>query len=147
MAPLGIVYVPLAGEGTDVWVPVAAKPFGDGFYRLGGPQPPDQFWRFPAGYVVGVVRRAFGADGDGWAATESFGACPPSFVELCDVLLAPIGERRLCIFRREDGLFQYREDQLSDDEDFGLLWREGYPLSGLFGSRAAALADAPADYR
>jgi hypothetical protein len=55
--------------------------------------------------------------------------------------------RRLCVFRRQDGLYQYREDAQSDDEDFGLLWREGYPLSGLFGSLADALTDAPPDYR
>jgi hypothetical protein len=147
MTSLGLVYVPLLGEGTDVWVPVAAEPFGDGFYRLAGAQPPDQFWRFPAGYIVGVAHRAFGADGDGWVATESFGACPPSSVELCDVRSAPTGGRRLCIFRRQDGLFQYREDHLFDDDDFGLIWREGYPLSGLFGSLARAAADAPSEYR
>jgi hypothetical protein len=129
-----------------VWGPVPAEPFGDGFYRLVGPRPPDQLWRYPPGHVVSVLRRTFSSGGNGLAVAEGFGRCPPSCVELCEVRLAPTGTRRLCVFRRQDGLFQSREDNLDEDDGY-TYWSEGYPMSGLFGSLGEAFADAPLQYR
>lgn len=64
-------------------------------------------------------------------------------MQLLNTLIAPDGARRLCLFRREDGLFQYRFDRLIiDDEDFEPYWRNGYPLSGLFESTDEALKSA-----
>ncbi len=53
--------------------------------------------------------------------------------------MAPGELKRMCLFGREDGLFQYRiDDFILDDEEYVSYWREGYPLSGLFLSVAEA---------
>jgi hypothetical protein len=146
MTPRNTIYMPLPDEGTDVWAPVVAEPFGDGFYLLVGPRPPDQFWRFPPGWVVSVSRRTFASGDDGLAVEGGFGRSPPFCIALCEVRLSPTGARRFFVFRRQDGLFQGREDHLDEDDGY-TYWSEGYPMSGLYGSLDEAFADAPLQYR
>jgi hypothetical protein len=53
------IYMPLLAEGTEVFVPVQAEWLGDGRYRVFGPMPEDQEWKFPPGSVVRVYERKF----------------------------------------------------------------------------------------
>jgi hypothetical protein len=57
-----IIFMPLLNEGTDVWVPVRARVEGVGLFRIIGPMPEDQKWRFPTGTLVRTRVRKF-ADG------------------------------------------------------------------------------------
>ena len=59
---LTTIYMPLEGEGTDVWVPVEAHDLGAGRFRVRGSMPADQLWRFPPGTLVRTRHRRF-ADG------------------------------------------------------------------------------------
>ncbi len=141
------IYMPLVNEGTDVWAPVWADPFGRGFWRVRGPLPLGQLWAFPPGSVVAVVHRTFSSGEAGLVALESFGPAPPECDELTEVRLSPDGARRLCIFGRPDGLYQYREDSLTAEQHTLPYWREGYPPSGLYHSPSEALGDAPRVFR
>lgn len=141
------IYMPLVDEGTDVWAPVRADPFGRGFRRVRGPMPLGQLWAFPPGSVVAVADRTFSSGESGLVALESFGPAPPECSELMEVRLSPDGARRLCVFGRPDGLYQYREDSLAAEQDTLPYWREGYPPSGLYRSLSAALEDAPCVFR
>ena len=49
-------------------------------------------------------------------------------------VFSPDRDRAIRILGRADGLFQWREDFLPEQEDWGLFWREGHPLSGIFAS-------------
>jgi hypothetical protein len=147
MAAPDPIYMPLVGEGTDVWVPVQADPFGRGFWRVRGPLPQGQLWVFPPGAVVAVASRTFSSGESGLVALESFGAAPPQCDELTEVRFSADGSRRLCIFQRLDGLYQHREDSQSAEQDALPYWREGYPLSGLYGSLNDALQDAPGAFQ
>lgn len=43
------------------------------------------------------------------------------------------GAVALCVFRREDGRYQFRIDTLRPaDDECHAYWLEGYPLSGLY---------------
>ena len=53
------VYVALLDEGVEVWRPADAEPLGDGLYRLTGPVPDTEIWRFPLGSVVHCEPRTF----------------------------------------------------------------------------------------
>jgi hypothetical protein len=141
------IYMPLHGEGTDAWVPVSAGPFGHGFRRVRGPMPLGQLWAFPPGAVVAVTDRRFSSGDEALVAVESFGQAPPSCDELVKVRMSTDGRRRLCVFRRPDGLYQYRQDGLVADDDTSAYWREGYPLSGLYRSLRESLEDAQAEFR
>jgi hypothetical protein len=59
MREMVTIYMPLEGEGTDVWVPVSAQAVGGMRYLVGGPAPADQHWRFAPGTVVEGVARTF----------------------------------------------------------------------------------------
>ena len=56
------VYMPLLGEGTDVWRPVQARRLTDGALEIIGPMPEDEAWAYPPGSLVNVGLRCF-ADG------------------------------------------------------------------------------------
>jgi hypothetical protein len=64
------IYMPLLDEGVEVWAPVAAEPLGEGQYRILGPVPDDQEWRFSPGEIVRVELRTFA---DGKAALSAVG--------------------------------------------------------------------------
>jgi hypothetical protein len=57
------VYVPLLGEGVDVWRPVTATLDRDGAYRLPDREPDGEAWVFSPGTLVRCERRKL-ADGD-----------------------------------------------------------------------------------
>jgi hypothetical protein len=59
------IYMPLLGEGTDVWAPVQAEGLEGTSFRVLGPMPDDQEWAFSVGEVVDVEPRTF-ADGSTW---------------------------------------------------------------------------------
>jgi len=44
--------MPLLNEGTDVWVQAAVEDIGRGHYRVLGPMPEAQHWRFSPGTIV-----------------------------------------------------------------------------------------------
>ncbi len=68
-------------------------------------------------------------------------------LQCLDTFPATDQQSRLCLLRREDGLFQYRLDHLiSDDEDFEPYWREGYPLSRLYATTSQALSAAAEEF-
>jgi hypothetical protein len=48
------IYMPLIGEGTDVWRPVTAEELGDRRYRVVGRRPTDEEWAFVTGAIVVV---------------------------------------------------------------------------------------------
>jgi hypothetical protein len=55
------------------------------------------------------------------------------------------GEVAICIFRRDDGFYQYRMDSLRpEDAECLAFWVEGYPLSGLHQTAEEAEATARA---
>lgn len=124
-----------------------AEPFGPRFWRVRGPMSLGQLWAYPPGSVVAVAIRTFRSGETGLVAIESFGPAPPQCNELTEVHLSPDGARRLCIFGREDGRYQFREDRLTAEPDSLPYWREGYPFSGLYSSSRAAFEDAPAAFR
>jgi len=53
-----VIYVPLVGEGTHVWRPVAATHVGDNRYQIMGMAPADEHWQFSRGQVVRCEERA-----------------------------------------------------------------------------------------
>lgn len=57
-------------------------------------------------------------------------------------IVAPDGLRRVCILKRPDGLFQFREDRVVEYDDTEPYWTEGYPFSGLYSTLGAADASA-----
>jgi hypothetical protein len=52
------VYVALLDEGTPVWRPVAAEPVGPRLFRLLGPMPDDERWKFSPGTIVRCENRS-----------------------------------------------------------------------------------------
>ena len=54
--------MPLLGEGTTVWRPVAAKWVRPDTFQVIGPMPDDEKWAFAPGSVVTVATQMF-ADG------------------------------------------------------------------------------------
>jgi hypothetical protein len=64
------VYVPLVGEGTEVWRPVNAMRVGPGVFRLGGPVPRGEYWAFAPGELVRCAMRVFSGGEQGLAALE-----------------------------------------------------------------------------
>jgi hypothetical protein len=65
------VFVPLLGEGTDVWRPVVAEPVGPMQFRLTGPVPDGEAWAFGPGTVVRCSERTFADGTRGPAAFEA----------------------------------------------------------------------------
>jgi hypothetical protein len=53
------VYVPLIGEGTEVWRQVPAVRVRPGTFRLGGPVPEGESWAFTPGELVRCAVRVF----------------------------------------------------------------------------------------
>jgi hypothetical protein len=52
------IYMCLPYEGVPVWRPVQAETLGDNLYRVLGPVPDDEVWRFPPGATVhGEMKR------------------------------------------------------------------------------------------
>jgi hypothetical protein len=65
------VLVELLDEGTDVWRPVEADPVGPpGVFRLRGPIPDDEVWRFQPGDIVRCEDRQFADNKTGLTAIE-----------------------------------------------------------------------------
>jgi hypothetical protein len=62
--------------------------------------------------------------------------------EVVEQITSPNGKRRFTVYRREDGLFFYREAWYAEWDDAPHAWLDGYPPSGLFASAADADADA-----
>jgi len=60
--PLETIHIPLLGEGTAVWRPVAAERLPDGIFRILGEMPDDEEWTFKPGEMV-VVRQHIFSDG------------------------------------------------------------------------------------
>ncbi len=50
--------------------------------------------------------------------------------------------RAIRFFKRDDGLYQWREDYIYEDDEVEAHWITGYPLSGVYASLEAAKADA-----
>jgi hypothetical protein len=66
-------------------------------------------------------------------------------VEVTKTVTSADGRRRVHFLRRSDGLFQYSEEVLWDDEDQGQnysIWKPQYPLSGVFPDEIVAEAEA-----
>ena len=57
-----VLLMPLLNEGTDVWRPVAVEPMDGGRYKILGPMPDDEQWRFVPGSIV-VSRLRTSGDG------------------------------------------------------------------------------------
>jgi hypothetical protein len=49
------IWMPLQGEGNDVWVQVEAEVVGDSTFRVLGPQPENQSWTFKPDTVVRCI--------------------------------------------------------------------------------------------
>ena len=57
------IYMYLPDEAVDVWRPVQAEELGEGHYRVLGPVPADEIWKFQPGLVVRAqLRRLSGGD-------------------------------------------------------------------------------------
>jgi hypothetical protein len=54
-----VIFMPLLGEGTDVWRPVEAEQLPDGRYRLLGEVPEGETWAFAPGSTVNCSRKVF----------------------------------------------------------------------------------------
>jgi hypothetical protein len=50
------IYIPLQGEGTEVWRPVEAEHVGDDRYRILSLQPSDEIWPFSLNEIVRCER-------------------------------------------------------------------------------------------
>jgi len=70
MAELTTIYMPLLNEGIDVWAPVQAEHIVGALYRLGGPMPEDQEWRFTPDSVVRVAHHLFSTGEAGLAVID-----------------------------------------------------------------------------
>jgi hypothetical protein len=53
------IMMPLLDEGTDVWRPVIAESLGGQLFRICGPMPEDELWKFRPGEVVQGENRTF----------------------------------------------------------------------------------------
>jgi hypothetical protein len=49
------IWMPLQGEGQDVWVQVEAEVVGDSTFRVLGPEPDGQAWAYAPNTVVRCV--------------------------------------------------------------------------------------------
>ena len=67
---MGTIWMPLDDEGTDVWAPVPAENLGDGRFRIIGPMPDHETWRFIPGSIVTVRSRRFSDGSEGPEAVE-----------------------------------------------------------------------------
>lgn len=59
MAETATIYIPLLNEGTEVWRPVAAEQLNGVVFRVIGPMPDDEEWKFPPGSVVTGAPKVF----------------------------------------------------------------------------------------
>ncbi len=57
MMSVETVYMPLVGDGVDVWRPVLAERLETGRYRVLGPMPETELWQFPPASIVQVEMR------------------------------------------------------------------------------------------
>jgi hypothetical protein len=64
------IYMSLLDEGTDCWAPVQAEQLDDGRFRVIGPMPEDQLWRYRPGTIVDVECRTFSGGSSGLAAID-----------------------------------------------------------------------------
>jgi hypothetical protein len=64
------IFMPLEDEGTPTWVEVSATDLGGGIFRVLGPMPTDQIWRFPPGATVKTKSRRFSDSAEGFEAVE-----------------------------------------------------------------------------
>ena len=53
------IYMPLLGEGTDVWAPIQAQRLDGARFRVLGPMPSDQEWAFAPGAIVDTGEKTF----------------------------------------------------------------------------------------
>jgi hypothetical protein len=63
-----IIYIPVLGEGTSVWRPVAAERLHDGAFRVLGNMPDDEEWAFKPGELVDVRQHVFSGGESGLVA-------------------------------------------------------------------------------
>jgi hypothetical protein len=56
---LATIYMPLLGEGVDVWRPVAAEHLEGSTYRIADPVPSDEHWTYPTNTKVVCEARTF----------------------------------------------------------------------------------------
>jgi hypothetical protein len=66
-AALTTVYMPLLGEGVDVWRPVEATALGGSHYRVRTAMPEGEHWAFPPPKFVRCERRTFSGGKEGMA--------------------------------------------------------------------------------
>ncbi|MBS7702681.1 hypothetical protein [Chelatococcus asaccharovorans] len=60
MGPVFVtIYMPLLEEGTEVWRPVPAEHLGRDMYRIAGPRPVNENWKFEVGAVITARQREF----------------------------------------------------------------------------------------
>ncbi len=52
-----VVDMPLLNEGTNVWSSANVEDIGGELYRVLGPMPEDQCWKFPPGTIVQLRAR------------------------------------------------------------------------------------------
>ena len=64
---MATIYMPLLGEGVDVWRPVEATPVGDHRYRVESTPAEDEEWAFATGSIVRCERRSFSDDDEAMA--------------------------------------------------------------------------------
>jgi len=65
-----MIYMPLLNENAIVWAPVQAENLGDDLFRVLGPMPEDEEWKFAAGSVVKAHLTRFSGGEEGIAAFE-----------------------------------------------------------------------------
>jgi hypothetical protein len=51
------IWMPLLGEGIDIWVQVEAEVVNDNTFRVIGPQPDNQSWAYAPGTLVRCVAK------------------------------------------------------------------------------------------
>ncbi len=64
----------LLDEGVEVWRPVEAEVLDDGF-RVLGPVPDTEHWRFEPGSLVQVTKKRL-SEGEQWVAVENGDEAP-----------------------------------------------------------------------
>ncbi len=70
MVGVETIYMPLVGEGVDVWRPVLAERLEMGRYRVLGPVPESEQWLFAPGSIVHVEMKRL-SEGEALVAVEA----------------------------------------------------------------------------
>ncbi len=61
-------------------------------------------------------------------------------MDLIHEMISPNGERKVRVYKRTDGFFEYEEVFEAFDQIAGTYWSSGYQ-SGMFGTEGAAMAE------